>query len=274
MSSKLRGLCVFTLASVSLAVCAMQTLQAQSSEPSRPLPNQQSDQQMEQRFAGAENSWQLTVADLQSQQDYVLPEIRAARNAYWERILETYRSATLHNRSVGQFHPLYSVTSPELPELPDSIWVIAKFDHFQVIPITPKDQTSATDLILYTEIGFKIAQVINQPKASSLQAGGFFDVDIEGGRAKTLGGEVLSQRVFPDKYSVKPGGTYLMQILPALSGNFYVINSDWDVTTGKVVPNRIDDVYRAEKGLSKLNGMPLSAVPAYLNSVLPAESSK
>lgn len=274
MSSKLRSLCVFTLVSVSLAACATQTLQAQSSESSQPLPNQQSDQKMEQRFVGAENSWRLTVVDLQSQQDSVPTDIRTARNAYWEPILENYRVAALHNRSVGRFSPLYSVTSPELPELPGSIWVIATFDHFQVIPITPKDQTSVTDLMLYTEISFKIEQVIRQPKTSSLQAGSFFDVDIEGGRAKTLGGEVLSQRVFPDKYSVKPGGTYLMQLLPARSGKFYIINSDWDVTTGQVVPHDVGEVYRAENGLSKLNGMPLSAVPAYLNSVLPADTSK
>jgi hypothetical protein len=172
------------------------------------------------------------------------------------------KEAALKDIAITQTHT-YSEEEPEVKTVPNSSWVIATFDHFLVIPI------SGDDMLLYTEMHFDITELVQKPKSGTLVDGGSFDVDLVGGRIKASDGSIHSLGVSPQQYFVQPGHTYLLQLTPAPSGNFYFINKQWDVSSGKVVPDRSDEVRRASKGLSKLDGMPLSKVSTYIRSVVP-----
>jgi hypothetical protein len=257
MSSKHRRLFVFALASISLAISATQTLQAQGSAPVQRL----SEEQLEQRMAGAENSWRLTAIDSQSQRDTVAPNIRAARNAFWRPGLQEYRDLEATNRS------MYKTPGPspsqELTLDPNDTWVIATFDHFLVVSVDPDFQ------LLYTEMNFKINQVVHQPSSSSLAPGMSFDMDIEGGKIKKANGDIVSWHIFDSsRYFVQPGHTYLMQIGSMGLEGLYYVGERWDVSTGKAVPDTDDLVGYALSGSSIISGRTTREAIAYLQSVL------
>jgi hypothetical protein len=257
MNPKHCRLFIFSLASISLAICATQTLQAQSSTTSQSL----SDEQLEQRFANAHNRWRLTTVDYQSQRDTVAPDIRAVRNEYWKTKLQPYRDIENAHGSWA-----YSGGTPPVVELfltPEEAWVIVTFDHFLVVPIDPDFQ------LLYTEINFRINQVVYQPSSSSLTPGMSIDMDFEGGRIKKPNGDIVSWLLTPNKYYFQPGHTYLMQIEgPSHPGGVYYCQERWDVSTGIAVPDTEDLVSFALSGTSKISGKTTQEAIAYLQSVL------
>ncbi|NNN22390.1 MAG: hypothetical protein HKL80_10375 [Acidimicrobiales bacterium] len=228
------------------------------------------------KFTKAENEWRQTPVDLATQQDNVAPLTRAARNAYWKPKLNEYRVASQKGLDIGSpiVRYLDDRLDPEISTNAGSIWVLAQCDHYRVIPITPDAQVSASDLMLYTEIIFKINQILWQPKVSLLKEGEYFDAEFEGGSAKTLQGEVLLQRIGSEKYFVQPEHSYLLQIVPSPVGNFYYINKQWDITSGKAVPDCLGEVMRASHGRSKLNEMPISDIPEYVSSSIAKEVEK
>ncbi len=224
----------------------------------------------------AENEWRQPPVDLATQQDNVSPLTRAARNAYWKPKLNECRVASQKGLEIGS--PIVRYVDdrfdPEISTIAGSIWILAQFDHYLVIPVTPDAQVSASDLMLYTEITFKINQIIWQPKGSLLKEGEYFDVDFEGGSAKTLQGEVLLQRIGSEKYFVQPEHSYLLQIVPSPVGNLFYINKQWDITSGKAVPDCPGEVMRASHGRSKLSDMPVSDIPEYVRSSISTEVEK
>jgi hypothetical protein len=230
---------------------------------------------MPTKYTNNENEWRRAATDLSTQQDNIAPQVRTMRNSFWKAKLNEYRIASQKGLEIGSPIARYSdVLDPEISTIAGSIWAIAQFDHYRVIPITPDDQVSASDLMLYTEITFKVNQVIWQPKASSLKEGDNFDIDFEGGSAKTYKGEVLSQRIGSEKYFVQPEHLYLLQIVPSPEGSFYYINKQWDITSGKAIPDCTEEATRASHGRSKLSEMPVSDIPEYVNSVISTEVEK
>ena len=250
---------------------AMQILWSQSTRSSQP----QSDR-LPAKFTKAENEWRQTPVDLATQQDNVAPLTRAARNEYWKPKLNEYRVASQKGLDIGSPIVRYvdDRLDPEISTNAGSIWVLAQFDHYRVIPITPDTQASASDLMLYTEIAFKINQILWQPKVRLLKEGEYFDAEFEGGSAKTLQGEVLLQRIGSEKYFVQPKHSYLLQIVPSSMGTFYYIKKQWDITSGKAVPDCPGEVIRASHGRSRLKEMPVSDIPEYVRSSISAEVEK
>jgi hypothetical protein len=107
------------------------------------------------------------------------------------------------------------------------------------------------------------------PQSAGLAEDGSIDVDFAGGRLKTPDGQLVSWRVFPIRYCVQPGHTYLMRLTEYPGGIYHDIDKEWDVTTGKVVADRPDDLARAEKGRSKLSGRSLPMSSRILNPHFP-----
>jgi len=236
-------------------------LLSQATDNLQPLPNHSPAS-----FAAAENRWRLGAVDFKSQSDDVAPEIRAARNKFWQPILLDRRQMEVGSKTVTEFEGPPSVN--EVGVNPDAVWVIATFDHFSVESIDPDFN------LLYTEMNFKVDEVIRQPKTVSLSSGMSFDVDIAGGRIKTPKGDIVAWQVTPRRYFVQPKHTYLMQVLPQAEGKLYVIAKKWDVSTGKVIPDQSDEISRAAGGHSKLNGVSVQDAVSYIQSVLPPDSSQ
>lgn len=262
VTPKFLRLLVFITVSASLALCATRA-QTQVPAHSQTL----TDQQFEQMFVGAENSWRLTAFDIQSQRDPVAPSIRAAHNASWQSVLQPYRDMEMRSGQVV-YNNCDLPTSRELNLDPDEIWVIARFDHFRVVSIDPDFQ------LLYTEMTFKITRVVYQPKASSVAPGMSFETEVDGGRIKKPNGDIVTWRLKPDRYSVQPGHSYLMQINRAHDGSLVFGFGQWDVSTGRAVPDAANLIGYAQDGSSKISGKTAEEAIAYLQSALSASSSK
>jgi len=220
-------------------------------------------------LAGKEYQWRATAVDPKTQIDTVLPSIRMERNAIWQPVLQDYRDMEkgggILTGTPGP--PMISDVSLD----PWDIWVIATFDHYLVIPIDSDSK------LIYTEINFKINQVIRQPHASSLSPGMSFDVDEDGGCIKKANGEIVSWWVSSSQYSPQPGHTYLMVIRPQNNngkGALYGIGERWDLSTGKAVPDSDSLSCQDNSGHHVICGETTQEAISYLQSVLPIDSSK
>lgn len=257
VNHKLLRLSIFTLYFVLPAFCATQTLRAQGPVPSHRL----SEQDIDQKLLGTESSWRLTAFDIQSQRDPVAPGIRAARNELLRPILQEYRDLEATNRSMHRNDG--PPPSQELSFDPKETWVIAAFDHFLVISVDSDLQ------LLYTEINFKISQVVHQPGSALLAPGMSFDMDIEGGRIKKANGNIVSWHIVDsDRLFVRPGHAYLMHIEPRDTKGLYFVGEQWDVSTGKAVPETDELVMCARSGSSKISGKSTREAIAYLQAGL------
>jgi hypothetical protein len=249
-----------SIGSVVIFIFACSIMWAQSTKTLQPSPNRNSE-----AFAKAENKWRLTPVDPQLQTDKTAANIRADRNAYWRPLLQRERERETGGRSVAMTGGPPSLN--EVADNPDSVWVVASLDHYLV---QPADQDFK---LLYTEMSFRVNQIIKQPKAL-FTPGMFFDVDIEGGSIKTPHGDIVSWHISPRRFFVQPGHTYIMEIRPLEVGQLYFIGKIWDVSSGKVVADHADEVSRAAQGHSKLNGMATQDAVSYLQSVLASGSLK
>jgi len=232
-------------------------------QPAQTTPS--SANRASEAFSRAENKWRLAPVDFQSQRDGVEPSVRVARNAYWQPILQREREREADGKSTALTGGPPSLI--EIADSPDSVWVVATFDHYLV------ESIDASFKLLYTEMSFKIGEVIKQPKAL-FSPGMFFDVDVEGGSLRSPQGDIISWHIPPRRYFVQHGHTYIMQIRPLEAGQFYFIGKVWDVSNGRVVPDHNDEVLRSAQGHSKLNGMTTENAVSYLRSVLASGPSK
>lgn len=259
-----RRLCLTTSLLAALSCRPILSQATETTSTGAPPPDE-----IAKSLAGSENKWRATVVDPKTQRDTVPPSIRAERNEIWRPILrelrDTESAGIIVSESGGP--PRSSDVSLD----PKQIWVVAMFDHFLVLPIDSDYK------LFYTEMNFKISQVIRQPHTSSLTPGMTFDVDDEGGRIKTPNGDVETWRVIPDQYSPQPGHTYLMMIEPQSNsgkGNLYYIAERWDVSTGKAVPDMNSLSCQDNSGHPVICGQTTQDAIVYLQSVLPIDDPK
>ena len=70
-------------------------------------------------------------------------------------------------------------------------------------------------------------------------------------------GRFLSYLTDPKAYALQPDHTYLLVVTYKPSGQFFVLNKSWDVTTGVVRPNSSHEATRYAQGRSHLVGLPI-----------------
>jgi hypothetical protein len=233
----------------------MPLLFSQSDSSLQPLPKHS-----ENSFAHAANRWQLTVIDPKSQADTVSPALRSQRNAFWKGPLEY---ASHFDNFGGGTH---IETEPEFPDGKNSAWVIATFESFHVYAVDPDDQ------LLYTEMNFRLEDVVKQSASLSLSAGMLVDADIPGGRVKTTKGDIVSSQITPQQYFLQLGHKYLLHLSHQESGGFFWADKRWDLTSGKVQPDDVLEIHRNAIGKSSIAGMSVAELLNYLPSVLPEDS--
>ena len=226
-----------------------------------PRPKDISPEGME-RFADAENRWRLTVVDPKAQMDPVPPSVRAARNALLRPMLQDMRESEKGGGLVTEVPGLKSdYGKPD----PKAIWVVATFDHFLVIPIDPGFN------LFYTEMDFDIDQVVRQPSTSLLAPGMAFDVAKKGGRIKKPDGTIEAWRLWPERYQAQPAHVYLMEIGPLSAGGLYYISAQWDMSSGRAVP---DDPTLTWSSRQAIDGRTQSEIIKYFQSIYPTDSAK
>jgi hypothetical protein len=215
-------------------------------------------------FSDAQNKWQLEAADLRSQVDTVNPTLREERDAFWRKPLTEYRDMARGAASVTTIGDFIG-NQPEFSSVKGATWVIATFESFHVYAVDHDHE------LLYTEINFRVENVLKLPEGLSLSDGALADAGVAGGRVKTPGGEILTSRVEPQKYALQPGHRYLLQLLYEPKGEFFVANQRWDLTSGKVEPYTGIALERLANKDSAIVGMTVPELIKYLPSVLPDE---
>src|ERR1700722_12249609 len=255
-----------------VAFCCASTIWAQDSNC--PCPSSQNESQahatsqpaslnIEPDFSDAQNKWQLDAADLASQVDTVNATLREERDAFWRKPLEEYREMAKGNFGVGGAG--YLANQPEFSAVKGATWVIATFESFRAYAVDHDYE------LLYTEINFRVENVLKLPEGLSLSDGALVDAGIPGGRVKTPKGEIVTSRVEPKKYEFQPGHRYLLQLLYEPKGDFFIANQRWDLTSGKVEPYTGIALERLANKNSAIVGMTVPELIKYLPSVLPDE---
>ena len=253
---------------LAIALCSGTSTWAQDSDcPCPPSQNESQSQsppkKTEPDFTNAQNKWQLEPADLGSQIDTVNPTLREERDAFWRKPLTEYRDMAKGNFTV--FPGAYLGNAPEFSSVKGATWVIATFESFHVYAVDHDYE------LLYTEINFRVENVLKLPEGLSLSDGALVDAGIPGGRVKTPKGEILTSRVEPQKYALQPGHRYLVQLLYEPKGEFFVANQSWDLTSGKVEPYTGIALERLANKNSAIVGMSVPELIKYLPEVLPDE---
>ena len=220
-------------------------------------------------FANATNRWQLSATNLSQQTDLVSSVLRAQRNAYWLPALSSIHDMeSTPGGSIGSGDGLSVGRSAEVSKAANAIWIVATFSKHQVFA------TDSSGLLLYTEINLTPQQIIRQPEDSALKPGLDVQVDLPGGRAITANGSLVTLDVHPQRYSLQPGHTYLLQLHYNTAGAFYSVDKHWDIVSGTVVPDQPEEIRRASAKTSQLSGRPLADAVTYLERTLPAASGR
>ena len=227
-------------------------LGAQAKAAAPTLQNQSADD-----WHDAANKWRLATIDLQTQIDPVTSSIRSKRNEYWLNVSQKFAPGAMGFGAA--LAPPFQ--RPEFQIQPGDVWAIATFDTFRVFP------TDADLRYAYTELVFRIDRLFKAPADLSLSVDSLIDVDMAGGRLRSATGRVVSDRLRPERYSLKPGHKYLMQFRYDPNGQFFHSGQYWDVTSGRVVLDTYPDSPIAQQN-SSIKGMALPELIERFPSIL------
>jgi hypothetical protein len=198
-------------------------------------------------LGGGVGFWREIPVDQTTQVDDVSESVRTLRNQYWAKIMPEPRP--------GDGYVAYSEDrssqGPEITFLPGSIWVRAKFESYKVF--------SPTSVGVYTEIRLRVDKVIGtdpgpQPSAIPIP-GSVVDLGVIGGMIRDASGRLHSNLGVGLHYDqLLPQHEYLIQLVAAPVGNFYLEGGAWDVSSGSATGVFSSERRRAREGRSKLSG--------------------
>lgn len=141
------------------------------------------------------------------------------------------------------------------------VWVVGTFASYHVY------DADGSNRFVYTEVTFHLDSVIHQPAPSSLVAGSTVDIVLLGGTIKTKEGAAHSFYLSPSQYALEPAHRYILALLPTSNGLF-VVQQQWDVTTGTVQVSSKMDEEHVRKGESKLVGLSIEEATNFIQSAL------
>ena len=138
---------------------------------------------------------------------------------------------------------------PEVQAVPDRAVLTGKFtEHHSVL--------SASEYSLYSEVTIHVDQVFDDRTGrGTLAPGQDITILFDGGTVILPGGRVLSHHTEPVDFCLEPEHKYLLVLSYQREGDFYILESDWDITDGIVRPNTYRTQSLAKRGLSLLNGL-------------------
>ena len=191
--------------------------------------------------------------------DSANPAERHARNDYWTKRFPTPGSSSYIPQGA-----LYDPRQPEIRDVPGSFWAIGTFVGYDVYEV-PNDGA-------YTEIHFRLDQIIGPKANNTPQAGTTVDVALRGGTVLTPSGEVrkVSSGVLRSSDAPQPRGSYLLQLVLQPDEGFYLPVDYWEITDGKVFA--VTPLNRAivRHGHSHIEGLSVADAVTYLQNALSA----
>jgi len=109
------------------------------------------------------------------------------------------------------------------------------------------------------------------PGSSPISAGSVVDIGMIGGTVIDANHKVVTSMLDPERFSLRPGHSYLLELTYDSSGDFYTAGKRWDVTSGSVVPDDAIEVAREKAGKSHIAGVPRAEVLPRMKSILAAQ---
>ena len=156
------------------------------------------------------------------------------------------------------------VNSVPLSELPVEISDVVAVG--KVLTITP--WLIAGNKGLYSEYLVDVSSVLMNH--SGWQQSGSLDVVGLGGFAQLAGGNVVGHIVHGIGLQIEAGNTYLLFLKYRPTGQCFTWVKAWDVSSGKAVAVRNDDLHRAKENLSTVNGLPLEQITPRIQALAAA----
>jgi hypothetical protein len=205
-------------------------------------------------------SWRTKPVELAAQTDHIDPAVRAARNVDWDRRIWTPPNGMVLG---GGTEEAFGPSDPEFPSGARVVWIAGTFESYKVY--AAHEETK-----LYTEINLRVDTVLRKPASlSSLQPQTLLDIFLVGGSLRFPSGHIVSEKLTFPRYDFRPEHRYLLALLydPDLFG--YLSFKRWDLTSGIVVPDATDEVYRSSTGKSEISGRPVAEALGYLQTRLP-----
>jgi hypothetical protein len=188
--------------------------------------------------------WRDTPTDIRSQVDTTTVQDRRLRDAYWNGIMPPAPPGLGIARTPG----LSSATGPEFPMIPNSVWVLCRFESSHVF------ETSGGGG-LYTEINCRIDHVFGTPSPNFVREGELIDIGVPGGKIIDSNGHQRNRLSSGDlAHQLQPSHQYLLQLSHQASGNFFIPGKFWDLSDGTVRPVDPGDITRARNGKSSIAG--------------------
>ena len=207
-------------------------------------------------IVSAENRWRFSPLDLSIHPDTASASVRAQRTAAILPKLQERDSYAEENRAFTEPLPTWIIPDDEVAPFPGSLWVVAKFADYQVVPVELSVVHTKSDLWTYTDMEFSVRQVLAATKASDSALGEQFSVLAVGGEARIANESIVGPVPQRKEYYPIPGHTYLMNIyaeaVPGVYG--FVPQSLWDVTSGNLVPDSVVGASMTAQGISRISG--------------------
>ncbi len=140
-----------------------------------------------------------------------------------------------------------ATVGPEIPDHPRRTIVIGKFTKARSV-------LTASQRAVYSELTIHVTHIF-QDYTGHLAPDTDITVLLQGGTVQTESGQVIRYMVQPQRYSLKPNGTYLLILGYSPDGDFYTELTNWDLSDGTVRANREIEAARERRGESTLIGL-------------------
>jgi len=233
---------------LTLLFCFAAAIGAQSTPSASPPQTAQS-----QKTIPAVNPWRSEAKDLATEGDTVSPDVRAARDAYWNQAYPVTKTPSGSVATIG-LGPGTSNPPQELDGIEIPLWVIGRFESFHVY-------ATSNGVALYTEINFRVQHIFDGHPHTGLAEGQLIDIAIMGGAAISNGKRSEFGLNLNHWQLMQPGHTYLTFITPNLRNvGTYNHGMSWDLTSGVVRPAYDDYLGFTTNGKSKIDGTPASTI--------------
>jgi len=157
----------------------------------------------------------------------------------------------------------------EIPFFHNEAIIVARFNDYQPY-LTP------SRLSIYTDIKLSVEQVL-EAGPTGISAGQTIDFLINGGTVLLPDGRTISDHAYDPRgdFSLQPGHRYVLFLQYESKGDFFTDHKDWELINGVSVPNRPDELTRAQEGRSNYSGLSESAfVEAVQKAILQHEQGR
>ncbi len=212
--------------------------------------------------ASAANSWQFAPIDLTKQKDTVPSDIRVRRTNYFATLLVPLLRTTDGLSGSASFPGSYTSEPADVSGEPSSVWLVAAFRDFAVFPVGAHGA--------YTEVHLRVKQVIANRSTARILPGNRIDLVFSGGELIESNKQIRRFLVTPERYFLKPGGTYLLDLRYSPAERSYLMSKRWIIADDVLMPDTAEDVVRSSAGKSSLAGLSINQATFLIRKTLAA----